>query len=430
MKMLVVFVFVSVPIWLHSQISNSSFENATLTIGIYGRTDCGVITDETRNISEDSHLAEAVMDKTGISEIGTGFVYEYKEKKYIISCEHVLYKAGNIVGFDAHYNKYELELLGSDMPYDLVVLGFKKKDDEHNFEGLQIEDSDYENHETGIRHIGFWKIDGSANIKNGRFIKQVSYNNGSTPLTNIGYLESTATIPGGYSGGPVINENNKLVGMNTARNKHGTSYALNSKILKRHIEDIIEYGKVRRVFSGIEFVQTPDCEEIFIQSIINDSPASKRYTDLIDKKVYKLNGQSVSTIYDLLLIMEEVKPNETISVGLSTGEQIPIKVASLNDENLAKISKHSLRRYSYPKLNQTVEINNLSVVVDQDKQYVIKTAGIGENKVYCLNTLSQLGIIIRMCSLYGYVELGKDESHIYINEIKFSEDKSKRVLYY
>lgn len=430
MKQVVVIVLLIFPAIINAQFYDSILNKSALTIGVYGRTQCGIVTDKTRDLSDDNELVEAVMDKTGISEIGSGFVYEHKNNKYIISCEHVLFKADRIVGFDANYNEYELELHGSDMPYDIVVLRFKNKRDEQKFEGLELADFDLQFSKSPLRHIGFWNIDGTSNFKKGQMLNEVSEDLDKIPLTGMGYFESSAFVPGGYSGGPVINDRNVVVGMSTARHIKGTSYALNSKIMKRLIHDIIDYGKVRRVFSGIEFAQESSCAGVTIHSIINNSPASINENKLINKKIETLNDQEIYTIYDLLLIMEEIKPQEIITIGLANGEKVSIQVEYLNEENLAKITKHTLRQYSYPQLSQTEDIDNLLAVIEQGKKYVIKTAGIGSNKVYCLSDLSQLGVIIRMCAPYGFVELGKDDSHIYINEIRFSADKSKRILYY
>lgn len=430
MKEMVLFVILILPFFGYGQNSESTLQNSILTIGIYGRTECGIITDNTRAITNDSDAAEAVMDKTGIYELGTGFVYEYNNNQYVISCEHVFYKAGDIVGFDAEYNEYPLELVGSDMAYDLVVLRFKTKDHEQNFEGLLFEDLNVDIEEMVLNHIGFWRIDGSSNVKGGRLLPSLNDDLEKIPLTSIGYFESSAYLPGGFSGGPVVNAANKIIGMNTARNMKGTSYALNAEILNRLIHDIIDKGKVIRVFTGIEFSQSTDCNGVFIESIIENSPAFVRFDVLINKKIDKLNGHSILSIYDLLLLMDQIKPGDIITIELENGNKIPIKVDYLGQDNLAKISKHTLHQYSYPQLSRTEEIDNLIVVLEQGKKQIIKTAGIGGDKVYCLSDLSQLGIIIRMCALYGYIELGKDESHIYINEIKFSEDRSKRVLYY
>lgn len=407
----------------------AEFHSSILTIGTYDRSECGIVTDKTRDISDDMEAAEAVMDKTGISELGTGFIYTYNGVQYIITCEHVLYKAGRIVGFDARYNEYELELVGSDMQYDIGVLKFKNKVDSENFNGLEFQCEAPDAEDTTFTHVGFWKADGYPNIKRGKTIHRQKGDFQNNHIIGLGHLESTAYIPGGFSGGPVMNIQGLVLGMNTARDKKGTSYALRAQILRRLVHDIIDDRKVNRAFSGLEFAQVSDENNVFINSIIENSPAASKFEELIDQEVVSINGQQVATIYDVLNLMEEINPNEMFSVGLGNKKEIILVPENLNEQNLIKIANHTFDQYCADRISYQEEVDQIVVTIEA-KKYTIKTAGISGNKVFCLNKLAQLGIIIRKYSLQGHIELGKDDSHIYIEEIKFSENMKKRILYY
>jgi len=409
--------------------SLSFLDRSILTIGIFDHSSCGVITEHSRSSFDDREVAEAVMDKTGISELGTGFVYEVNGEKYVITCEHVLFKAGRIVGFDAQFSKYELELVGSDMQYDIVVLKFRDKNIANKFNGLKLAQTFSQEEEAIISHIGFWTSAGNQNIKEGKILCKTN-DLQSLHIANMGYFESSAYIPGGYSGGPVLNQEGELIGMNTARNKQGTSYALNVTILKNLIGDIIVNRKVNRVFTGIEFAQETNTGEIFINSIIEDSPASKISSELLGVALANINEQPVSNIYSVFHIMENIKPSEPISITLANGKKLSIDSERLDAENLAKIANHALSQYLYPEMKRLELEDDLTVVIENGQKHVIKTAGLGGNKIYCLNNQAQLGIIIRMYSLYGLIEIGKDDAHVYIDEIKFSKENNKRILYY
>jgi len=430
MKHVVILLLLILPLIINTQNSLSNLSNSIVVVGIYDRTDCGLVDDLTRDFSEDNESAEAVMDKTGISELGTGFVFEDGNDKYIVTCKHVLYKSGRIVAFDLDYNTYELEIVGSDMPYDIVVLKFKQKVDGMNFKAIPFAHAFEVSQESSIQHIGFWKIDGTPNIISGHILANTIGKKSSYLMTGIGYFESSAFIPGGFSGGPVINEKGKVVGVNTARNKQGTSYALKGNIVHRLVKDIIKYGKVRRIFNGIEFSQDFANGPIVIQAVIANTPASKKYDDLIDMELIGINGQVVNSIFDVLQIMEKIRYGKSIVFELENGKKVSIKSEYLDETNLEKIVEHCLSLYCYPEFSQAEQNNDLVVVVEQGIKNIIKTAGISGNKVYCLNNLAELGIIIRMFAPYGLIELGKDDSHIYVKEIKFSKDISKRILYY
>lgn len=418
------------PFLSFSQDKAMCLTESVLSIGVYEPLNCGLILDKTRDFSDDNKVAEAVMDKTGISELGTGFIYEIKNRKYIITCQHVLFKSGRIVAFDSNYKEYELELVGSDMLFDLVVLKFANDDDTKHFKGLHLAKSFEEKEKTILKHIGFWEINGLANIKTGNYLSRNSESKHNLHLTQMGYFESTARIPGGFSGGPVVNSKDEVVGMNTARDRQGISYALNSNTITRLVHDIVTFGKVKRLFSGIEFAQDSINGSIFIQRIIDNSPASKKYKQLLNKEIIGINGKLVQNVYDILFILEEVQYSSPIRIKLKTGNTVNVETEYLSEKNLVKIVNHCLSHYYYPQFNRTEQENELTVMVEHENKYTIKTAGLSGNKVYCLSDLAQLGIIIRLFSPIGRIEISNDASHIYIKEIKFSDNNMTRVLYY
>jgi len=430
MRKILVLSFSFLAIILHSQDMTSCLSESILVIGNYNRAECGLVTDSTRDITDDNKSAEAVMDKTGITELGTGFVYESDHKKYIITCEHVLYKSERIVAFDKEFKEYELELVGSDMPFDLAVLQFKDQKEASYFKGLTFANSSTLNKDAKVEHIGFWTIDGEANYKTANVLSTESGRAQSLPLTEMGYFESKIYVPGGFSGGPVIDTTGNVIGMSTARNSQGTSYSLKSKIIKRLVEDIIKYGKVRRIFTGIKFGQEVNNGAVTVNGIIKNTPAYRRYKDLIHKEIVSINSHPVKSIFDALLIMEEIKPDMTITFGLKTGSDVIFKSELLDYTNLVKIVYDCLSIYCDPQFINIEENNDIVVFTDKEKTQIIKTAGLSGNKVYCLTNLAQLGVIIRLFSLQGSIEFGTDDSHIYINEIKLSDNKMRRILYY
>ncbi len=431
MKKILVLSLSILPLIINAQYPPVCTNTSTLTIVTYDPGDCGVVSDETRDIPDIEDLVEA-MDSTGAYELGTGFIYEYNHKKYVITCGHVLYKAGRIIAFDSSYErKYELKLVGTDMFFDIAVLEFVCQDDTELFEGFIFDDS--ESNDKAIQSLGYWKWNGELSIEEGQILPQNTQGKQSElSLPEMGYIESDARTAGGFSGGPIINTKGQVVGMNNAVNtKEKTSYALGSRTVERLVHDIIDHGKIQRIFLGIEFAQAVDRGPVIINKIINKTPAAKRYEDLINREVTSINGQSVSSIYDVLMIMEEAETDKMIILGLANGHEIPVQSEPLDEHNLEKIADHAVRKYGQPQ-HAKIKIgeDNILRVVAKREQYIVKTAGIGEAKVYCLNSQAQLGLITRMFALHGYIELGKDDSHIYIEEIKFSEDKNKRILYY
>ena len=147
-----------------------------------------------------------------------------------------------------------------------------------------------------------------------------------------GYLQTTAMLTGGNSGGPLINTSGDIVGINTFisdRNRQ-LNFALESNTIKRVIKDIINYGRVKRAFLGLEIVQDYEyytdendswrirlIDEVpRINAIMPISPAADVLEGMQGAKVVKANGSEITSIEDLLNIFELLKPNDTIILTL------------------------------------------------------------------------------------------------------------------
>jgi len=78
--------------------ANINIHKNVMTIANYNNENtCGLVRP-TRDVSYnyDKELV-AVMKKTGAYDLGSGFVYEYGGEKYVITCEHVIFKSEKIM---------------------------------------------------------------------------------------------------------------------------------------------------------------------------------------------------------------------------------------------------------------------------------------------------------------------------------------------
>lgn len=66
-----------------------------------------------------------------------------------------------------------------------------------------------------------------------------------------GYLRSDTTFYPGFSGGPLIDANGRVVGMNSSRLGRGAGLTLPVSALERIAGDLLKGGKVRRAYLGI-----------------------------------------------------------------------------------------------------------------------------------------------------------------------------------
>lgn len=177
---------------------------------------------------------------------------------YIVTNNHVVQDAHTI-----HVNigdkKYSAELVGTDPSTDLAVI----KINDGDLPYLEFDNSD-------DLKLGEWVIAvgnplnlqttvtaGIVSAKN-RNIDLLT--NDFDPEKNVfpveSFIQTDAAVNSGNSGGALVNSSGNLVGINTAiasGNGYytGYSFAIPSNIVKKVAWDIIQYGKVRRVFLGI-----------------------------------------------------------------------------------------------------------------------------------------------------------------------------------
>jgi S1-C subfamily serine protease len=408
-----------------------------LTIAHFNPGNCGFGNSKNgyRNIDSDKQLYE-VFKNIGAYDLGSGFVYQYKGQKYVITCEHVIFNSDSIVGYDQAYNPFALDLLGSDTFYDVAVLKFKNKEDEKKWKGLRFDFTPETN--TDVFAFGFWPWDGGLNFGQGNLInKSTSITARELPIVKIGFLTSDAPSFGGYSGGALFNTEGQVIGMNSmVHTQNKKSFALNSSIIKDIIHDLIDspFNEKLRSFLGIRFSQKVNEGVVIIEKVLDNSPAAKFKDELEGKILKSITSNKVTEIYDPLKVMEMIKPGELVNLEVGDSfdcNNISIISDTLNDRYHAAIATHAIRENKGDEC-MDIEIveGDVYIYTSDQKRELAMTAGLNNNRIYCLNDLVQLGKIVRIFSLHGELRIGLDESFRKGRWVWFSDSDDKRVLYY
>jgi S1-C subfamily serine protease len=174
---------------------------------------------------------------------GSGFVYEINENMVVITNNHVVSDASNIVVTFSNGNSYNGEVLGSDPYSDLAVLTVDAPLDE--FRPLDIVSSS--SLEVGDPVIAIGNpmgLDGTMTTgivsQIGRTIEESLA--GSFPIANI--IQTSVAINPGNSGGPLFNYQGAVVGITTAiiEDSEGLGFAIPSNTILKEIESLVETG--------------------------------------------------------------------------------------------------------------------------------------------------------------------------------------------
>jgi serine protease Do len=148
----------------------------------------------------------------------------------------------------------------------------------------------------------------------------------------VRWIGHDAAIYGGNSGGPLVNLQGEIIGINEIR--FGLSGAIPGNLAKNVAEELIAHGKIQRSWLGIDvqplFKQAKGDRGILISGVINDSPASQaglKPGDLL----LRVGQAPINVHYD-----EEMPDFMRLVTTLPIGKEVPLLVLRDGKEVTAK----------------------------------------------------------------------------------------------
>jgi serine protease Do len=197
---------------------------------------------------------------------GSGFIFS--SDGYIITNNHVVEGATEIVVVMPDKRRYEAELVGTDDKTDVAVIRIDTDEDLHT---VELGDSDQLQIGDWVLAIGnplTFDFTVTAGIVSalGRTLGVGPVVDGvSTSIQN--FIQTDAVINRGNSGGPLIDLEGRVVGINTAIASNtgfyeGYGFAIPINLARTVARDLIEYGRVRRSWLGLTFniIEAPDAQ--------------------------------------------------------------------------------------------------------------------------------------------------------------------------
>jgi len=153
-----------------------------------------------------------------------------------------------------------------------------------------------------------------------------------------GFLQTDAAINPGNSGGPLLDLSGKVVGINTAIIPYaqGIGFAIPVNMAKQVMDDLVNFGKVRRGWLGI-YLQ-PVTEEVaeayglkntdgaLVSDVQGDSPALRAGLQRGDV-IVEIDGTSLKNYQDLsFAVRKHLAGDEVTLTVMRRGERKEIKV--------------------------------------------------------------------------------------------------------
>lgn len=302
---------------------------------------------------------EKALDLSNSKSSGSGFVILKNNKKYIITNAHVIEQASELKGsvfvYSINRSKYEVKIVGGDSFYDIAVLeiigttgpevkaiAFAAKDSRVGEKVFAVGNP--------LGEYPYTVSDGIISAKN-------RVRNGITG--KFGFLQSTATVIWGNSGGPLVNEKGQVVGINSqiAFANMGNqqiwqpqiNFALEGLLSNRLIDNIINNnGRVKRCYLGVQLSQTYEYSAFLklmggdgwalvdsipvISGVIAGSPAEKILKDKIGYQILKIGNTEVRNVQEALGEFELLTPGSIAKLTIKRGNAI--EVVNITTEEL------------------------------------------------------------------------------------------------
>jgi serine protease Do len=189
----------------------------------------------------------AVPQERLAQSLGSGAIVH--EKGYIITCHHVIKGADNIRVILNDQREYEAGIVLEDPDEDLAVLRIKSKEGER-FPYLAF--SSLQHDQVGDRVIACGNPFGINMTVTAGII---SANN--TVIQNSVLLQTDAALNPGNSGGVLVNEEGKIVGIPNAifsrsGGSHGVNFAIPAPLASSLVQAAVRGEKLKRSWSGLK----------------------------------------------------------------------------------------------------------------------------------------------------------------------------------
>lgn len=261
------------------------------------------------------------------SGLGSGVIVS--KDGYILTNNHVVGKANEIVVALHDGRKAKAKVIGTDPDSDLAVIKVELKD-------LPTIPFKTSANEVGDVVLAIGNPFGVGQTVTQGIISALG-RNGLGINTFEDFIQTDAAINPGNSGGALVDVAGNLVGINTAiysrsGGSMGIGFAIPSQLAQSVMMEIISHGQVVRGWLGVEIKQdnagfnedgslnNKVSEGVEIGGIVRGGPADEggiRPNDMI----LSINNQKVSSANQLMNTIAKIKPDSKINVVVKRGNQ-------------------------------------------------------------------------------------------------------------
>ena len=297
------------------------------------------------------------------SALGSGFIID--EKGLVVTNNHVIEGAEDIVVQVNGEKKFKAKVIGADPLSDIAVLQIETK---QKFIPVKFGDSDK-------ARIGDWVIAIGNPFGFGGTVTSgiISARNRSLGLSRYeDYIQTDASINSGNSGGPLFDMRGDVIGINTAilgrSGNVGIGFSIPSNSAKIVIDQLIEFGETKRGWLGVriqdvtkeiaEVEKLDEARGALVASVAANSPSEKAGVKAGDI-ILEFNGEKIKEMKELPIIVARTEVGKKVEVKIWRNKKEIIKTITLGRLETSEDFKVAEKDETQKEL----EIDNLKISV-------------------------------------------------------------------
>ena len=316
--------------------TKNAVETQDAFVQVYKNTKDSIVnirTKKTVTVNTYNPLEELLFGRSGGVEkresgaLGSGFVVS--EDGYIVTNNHVVSNADEIFVKFSDGREYRTKLIGTSSEVDIAVLKIEANE---KFKPLEFSDSDK-------IEIGQWSIafGNPMGLNDSMTVGVISASGRSSlGIEEIeNFIQTDAAINQGNSGGPLIDINGKVIGVNTAilstsGGSVGLGFAIPSNLASVVKDSIIATGKFEKPYIGV-YLNNLDSEKIkalnikstngvLIAKVVADGPAARAGIQANDV-IVAVNGKAVNSAGAFIGELAAKKVGESVELSVIRNSQ-------------------------------------------------------------------------------------------------------------
>lgn len=291
-----------------------------------------------------------------IPQMASGSGAIISQDGYIVTNNHVVTGADEINVTLSNKKTFKAKVVGADPSSDLAVIKVEAK----GLPFLIYGNSDEVKVGQWVLAIGYpltleTTVTAGIVSAKGRTL-EINSRQSENPVES--FIQTDAAVNPGNSGGPLVNTDGKLIGINSAIASPtgayaGYSFTIPVNIVKKIVADLMKFGTVQRAYLGIEYPRENISEElkkengiisgegVFVTTVVDEGAAKAAGLQKGDI-ITKVNGVPVLNGADMVGQIATFRPGDKINVTYRRGEkEITSNVVLKNKSGTTEIVKTS-----------------------------------------------------------------------------------------